>query len=216
MHTKHQPALFTGKTNQWNCIVVSETEVIMEAVQLYSTQIVYIHTTTDTLQHYSRFFLLHLIASFHIEAWYNFILYMLSVNFALECFTAVTSYRCTKFSNFLSYFLSTVQIHNIASLQVLCNLCLPHILLYIHSAGPRLAQVSLHPFTAFTRHSTCSINTPAVSSIGPHRNERGRGAKDRILERRSRCEGTCLIVIIEQVTQSVSSLNGEGRKLQSC
>lgn len=43
MHTKHQPALFTGKTNQWNCIVVSETEVIKEAVQPYSTQIVYIH-----------------------------------------------------------------------------------------------------------------------------------------------------------------------------
>lgn len=43
MHTKHQPALFTGKTNQWNYIVVSETEVIKEAVQPYSTQIVYIH-----------------------------------------------------------------------------------------------------------------------------------------------------------------------------
>lgn len=121
-------------------------------LSIFTLQLIYYNTTAD-------FFLLHLIASFHIEAWYNFILYMLSVNFALECFTAVTSYRCTQFSNFLSYFLSTVQIHNIASLQVLCNLCLPHILLYIHSAGPRLAQVSLHPFTAFTRHSTCSINT---------------------------------------------------------
>ncbi|KAG7245186.1 hypothetical protein INR49_023752 [Caranx melampygus] len=33
-----------------------------------------------------------------------------------------------------------VQIHNITSLQVLCHLRLPHILLYIHRAGPRLTQ----------------------------------------------------------------------------
>lgn len=37
MHTKHQPALFTGERNKWNCIVISETEFIKEAVQPYST-----------------------------------------------------------------------------------------------------------------------------------------------------------------------------------
>lgn len=44
--------------------------------------------------------------------------------------------------------LSTVQIHDSPSVQVLRRLRLPHILLHIHRAGPRLAQVSLHPITA--------------------------------------------------------------------
>lgn len=41
------------------------------------------------------------------------------------------------------YLLSTVQIHHLTCLQVLRHLRLPHILLYIRGADPRLAQVSL-------------------------------------------------------------------------
>lgn len=72
-------------------------------------------------------------------------------NFASASFTAATLHN-----SFL--LLSTVQIHNITSLQVLRHLRLPHILLYIHSAGPRLAQVSLHPFTGFTLHGPRGIS----------------------------------------------------------
>lgn len=50
---------------------------------------------------------------------------------------------------------STVQIHDAASVQVLRRLRLPHILLHIHRAGPRLAQVSPRPITGtFNRRST--------------------------------------------------------------
>lgn len=53
------------------------------------------------------------------------------------------------------YLLSTVQIHHITSLQVLRHLRLPHILLYIHSAGPRLAQVSLRQSYRVYANSSC-------------------------------------------------------------
>lgn len=53
--------------------------------------------------------------------------------------------------------LSTVQIHNITSLQVLRHLRLPHLLLHIHRADPRLAQVSPRPCIAL--HGPRSIST---------------------------------------------------------
>lgn len=54
-------------------------------------------------------------------------------------------------------FLSTVQVHHTTGLQVLCHLRVPHILLHIHSAGPRLAQVSLRS-VQLTLHPPCSVS----------------------------------------------------------
>lgn len=49
MHTMNQPALFTGKTNQWDCIVVREQEIIKEAGQSYSPQMVYFQKTAPQI-----------------------------------------------------------------------------------------------------------------------------------------------------------------------
>lgn len=70
MHTKHPPALFTGETNQWNCIGTSETEVVKEVIQPQRAQTVcYIFHTTTCI-------------------WFIFILCMFSVNldFAIHSF----------------------------------------------------------------------------------------------------------------------------------
>lgn len=98
----------------------------------------------------------------------------------LLCFSSFTT--SSRFISVCFCLLSTVQIHNITSLQVLRHLRLPHIQLYIHSAGSRPAQVSLHPFSLGGGIS-CIINSASPKMKG------GKGAGGRMLKSRRRRKG---------------------------
>lgn len=103
MHTKRQPALFTGATNQLNCIVVSETEVIKEAVQPYRTDCpLYIPYYNFVLKflYFSHclqiVFFCFILASFHIEVCFAAAtLHILIMLFPVFQFFALSSLNST-------------------------------------------------------------------------------------------------------------------------
>lgn len=129
---------------------------------------------------------------------YRLFVFTLQLFFVLETLLHIVT-DFTQFSVLCNVFFSTVPIHDTASLQVLRHLRLPHIRLYIHSAGPCLAQVSPCPvhsdvYTAVSSHSTWMrwekpFDTSCLISKTTQMEETG-GAKARILKHWSRCTGT--------------------------
>lgn len=126
-------------TNQSSCVGIREREVIKGLSNLQCTgNSCPLHILCTTQPQTFLFFMHHTLYNLH-RSIFTPCGFTFTVGFGLFCNFIML------FPIVLPSFLSTVQIHNITSLQVLCHLRLPHILLYIHRAGPRLAQVSLCP-----------------------------------------------------------------------